>query len=137
MAIERNVPKNIKNYEPKIVFNLTSRQLAFLAPAVAISLAIVFGLKRLVPEMQLTERLTVAALFAVPLFMFGFYRPYGQTLWQFLRTTIVSSLLSPAKRKYKTSRECGNPTVEISYKDALKKHEQRPKSKDKKLRAYK
>ena len=49
MAIELEIPKDIKQYEPKLMGPFTARQVFCLIPALGGGVAIFWGLKNILP----------------------------------------------------------------------------------------
>ena len=41
-------------------------------------------------------------IIGVPAFLFGWFKPYGMHIEDFLKTAFISNVLSPRRRKYKT-----------------------------------
>ena len=132
MAVERKITKDITSYETKIIFSFTARQVLCLVPIVAIILLCVFGLSGSIPAIE--TRLTIPIPFVVPFILIGWVKIYKQPIEKFIKATIVSSFLSPAKRKYKSERLDGKSAPLPNKKAALAKVKK--KSKNKKLKAY-
>lgn len=101
MAIEREIPKDIKDYKPKLIGPFTTRQIFCLAPALALGVGLFFGLKNVLSS---EVRLFAITLVAIPFFLIGWYEPYHMPFEKFIKTIFVSTVLSPMVRKYKTER---------------------------------
>ena len=101
MAIEKEIPKDIKDYKPKLIGPFTTRQICCLAPALALGVGVFFGLRTVLSS---EVRLFLITLAAVPFFLIGWYEPYHMPFEKFIKTIFVSTVLSPVIRKYKTER---------------------------------
>lgn len=101
MAIEKEIPKDIRKYKPKLIGPFTTRQTLCLIPAVVLGVSAFFLLKDLLSS---DFCLLLITIIAVPFILIGWVEPYGLPFEKFVRTVFVSLVLSPAVRKYKTKR---------------------------------
>ena len=95
--IEREVLKDIGQYEPKFIAGLTARQCACVALGTAVTLPLGFVLNKFfIP----TFSIPVSGMIGAPIYMCGWYKPYGVPFEKFLFMIIKTALISPKKRKY-------------------------------------
>lgn len=84
MALRVRVPKDIKDYHEKLYWGMSTRQLAFFVPAVA--LAVGLNLLALFVWHISSDLMQWGTIFLVmPLLAFGFIRPKGMTFEQYLK----------------------------------------------------
>lgn len=100
MAIELKVTKEIGNYESKVFFGLTLRQLLSLLIAAP---AVWFIYSKLSPYMSRESLGFVCMAFGAIPCAFGFVKPYGMPTEKFLKSIFINRILAPQKRKYKTA----------------------------------
>ena len=95
--IEAKVPRDIRNYEVKMVGPLTTRQvILFLAAVVLDAIAYFFVLK---PMQVPTDVLVYLIIFLdVPIMAFS-YKPYGIKMEDFIRMTMERVVMAPRDRK--------------------------------------
>ena len=132
MAVERKINKDIANYKTKLIGPFTLRQIVCLIPAIGIAALSLWGLKDVIPSIEARIYLMIPLI--MPFILFGWVKVYKQPLEKFLKAALISMFLSPAKRKYKTVRDCGEKTQIPNKKLALNKTKKR--SKQKKLKMY-
>lgn len=101
MAIEKEIPKDIRQYETKLIGPFTARQIFSLAPAIGLGLTAYFGLEN---YLIVDIRLFIVTLIAVPFILIGWYKPYGLPFEKFVKTAFISLVVAPPFRKYKTAR---------------------------------
>ena len=96
--IEIRITKEISDYEPKLLGPLTLRQSACVAAGAPFCYLII----RYLGPLLTTE---VAMFFCfIPAglaYAFGWAKPYGMKMEQFLRSVFVNRFLAPTRRKYK------------------------------------
>jgi len=100
--IEIEIPKDIRDYEAKLIGPFTTRQL-FCAIGLAIGC---FGSYKIAVNIFGEDTGLVwlfPAIVAVPLGLIGWYKPYGLPFEKFAKSVFVSMFLAPAKRVYKIS----------------------------------
>ena len=144
MSVERNVPKDSKEFESKPLFGMTIRQFLLLIPAAGVVLLVFFGLQSIITFFPV--RLFLAVLLGLPIALFGWLKPYGQPLEKFLASAFVSNVKSPVKRPYKIkykeledNSDCGL-THSRKYHSIPKKSRkpiEKPVSKNQNLKKYK
>lgn len=93
------VPKDLSKVKTKVAFNLTKRQLIFLAIALLIGLPVFFITKNKLG----TNIATYAMIFImIPCFLFAMYEKHGQPLETVLMQIIRLRYLSSPTRPYQT-----------------------------------
>ncbi len=97
--IEIRIPKEIRQYKEKAFFGLTWRQIFALVLAGAINIPLYLYLT---PLTGADVSSWVVIFSAVPIMMMGFWEPYGMNFEDFLKAVIISMLVYPEKRLYKT-----------------------------------
>lgn len=122
MAIEREIPKDIKKYEPKLLGPFTTRQILCLVPGLGLGVLAYLLLKNFLSS---DVCLFITTFIVVPFILLGWFKPYGLPFEKFVKTVFISSVLSPPIRKYKTKRLDDEPT------DTPKKTPQKKKKKKK------
>ena len=118
--IEIEIPKDISKYEAKLVASFTTRQVACLVIAGAITVPTFLALGKVAPRDVCS---IVVLLEAIPFVLLGWIKPYGMNFEQFIRTAFISNVLSPKKRKYVTTNvyEYENPEFNSEYMDKKRK----------------
>lgn len=121
--IDMKIPKEINKYEVKTVGIFTTRQ----------AIALVIAAPLAVLAWQTTHLTILCMIIGVPAFLFGWFKPYGMHIEDFLKTAFISNVLSPRRRKYKTVN------VYESIRDEILKEEEleRLNGKKKKKAKYK
>ena len=94
--IECNMPQDILKYEAKFVGNFTMRQTIWGGAGIAAALAGWFFVFRNVNDTSL--RIIYSALIALPFFLIGFVKIYGQPFEKFVGVFFWYNVLSPSKR---------------------------------------
>ncbi len=97
------IPKDIREYKAKLIANFTFRECVGLAIMAAGSYAM-YGLYKVISPSAAFD--TMAGLFcfigAAPGILYGFIKPYGMPIENFMKTVFVENFLCPSIRKYKT-----------------------------------
>lgn len=132
MAIERKINKDIANYKAKLIGPFTLRQIICLIPAIGIAALCLWGLKDVIPSTE--ARIYIMIPLMLPFILFGWVKIYNQPLEKFLKSALVSMVLSPAKRKYKTKRDEEPRVRSVNKKAAIEKAKK--KSKQKNIKMY-
>lgn len=99
--IEIQINKDVGSFEPKLFLMFTPRQTVSLL----IAAPFCYGIYRLAQPLGLPAD-AVGFLCFIPAaigFLFGWYKPFGLPLEQFLRTAFIAVFLAPSTRKYITS----------------------------------
>lgn len=128
MAIELEIPEDIRKSEKRVIGPLTKRQVTFCIPAVIFGL-IAFELTKNVESSDVR----IGAIFfsVLPFLLLGFVKVYGLPLHQFLKVAFISNVLSPKNRIYKTENTFAFATEENSkieeQKTSGKKAPKKPK----------
>ena len=120
--IEIEIPKDIRAYETKLIGPLSGRKAACVGIATPIAL-VAWNLLESFPT---DTRLILSAIFCLPVLLFWWLKPFGMKLEDFLKTTFVSTVLSPKRRLYVTENVYG-----YSYKE-IQELKNKQKQKDKK-----
>lgn len=114
--IEVEIPKDVRKFESKVVGPFSARQAVCLAIATPIILVSYFLLDFLATD----TRMFVSAILGIPILAFGWYKPYGIKLEDFLKTAFISAMLSPKNRLYKTNNVYGDKIVSNQSKKSKK-----------------
>lgn len=97
--IEVEIPKDIRQYESKVVGPLTVRNLVCLVCGSVIAVPVYMIIKDLVPT---DLCIFVSLLCFAPFALCGWIKIYGMPFEQFFMSFLYSSVLAPSNRKYKT-----------------------------------
>ena len=108
--IEVQVTKEITDYEPKLIGPFTVRQTLCLAIALPFCFVI---LRYLSPYLTRDVALFFVCIPAAFAWAFGWCKPYGMKMEQFLRAVYVTRFLAPIHRRYRTVN-----TVETIIREA-------------------
>lgn len=102
------VPRDLGEIKPKIIFGLTGRQLASLLIGGAVGIGVYF-----ITRKHLGDSIASITLMLIsgPIIVSGFYKKDGKTLMEYVRM-ILKDRLTPRKRIYQTNNR---------YKKKLKK----------------
>lgn len=93
------IPRDIRQYESKLIGPFTTRQTIFIVIAAGVSI-LLFNLLRGHASQDLLFGVCFFA--ASPAVLFGFYKPYGMTMERFIMTAFTSNILAPKNRLYKS-----------------------------------
>jgi hypothetical protein len=96
--IEKPIPKDISKYQAKLMLGLTTRQACLYIPGVIAAVVVFFALKSTIGDLALF----LGILTACPFILFAAFKPLGLPLEKFLTTAMLSMLLAPVNRRYKT-----------------------------------
>lgn len=96
--IECNMPQDILKYEAKFVGNFTMRQTIWGGIGIAMALVGFFGFFK--GSQDISTKIALSAVTAIPFFAMGFVKIYGQPLEKALYVIILDNLIKPAKRPY-------------------------------------
>lgn len=94
--IEVNIPKDILRYKSKFIANFTVREIVCLSLG---ALSAVVGYNNLFASLPGKGRMYAAALIAIPFFIVGFIKLYGQPFEKIAKVIIIDNLIYPAVRK--------------------------------------
>ena len=125
--INVEIPKDIRQYEAKLIGPFTPRQTAFFVPG-CICAIVVYKLVSNIAPMDVAAFSCMVTV--VPFVLFGWVKIYGMPLEDFIKSAFVSNVLSPTKRKYKTEN-----TFEVCFEEFEEK--QKPIKKEKKIKKAK
>lgn len=115
--IEVNVPKDIRSYEPTLIFMFTARQTACLA------LMAVFTIACYMLEKSAGVSPMEYPFFVIPaivIFPFGWIKPYGMKFEQFIKKAYTDNFKAPTKRKYEVEN-----MWDVIMKDAVEEEHRR------------
>lgn len=100
MAIEKNIPQDICQYESKLIGPLTTRQVGFLVPGVVLAV----GAFVLTGKWGFTQdtRIFIAILLLAPFLLCGWVKLYGINFEKFISMVFVTQFIAPKHRLYKT-----------------------------------
>lgn len=137
--IEIQIPKDIRKYEAKLIGPFTLRQLiCFILGCI-----VAYVVYTLMSKINLSEdAMPIAMVSCAPVLAFGWIKPYGMPLEKFLQTALISTLLAPTERKYKTKNNFKITTDDhkkinqSEYKKRLKKDKKLAKT-DSKYESFK
>ena len=124
--IQAQVPKDIRAYEAKAVSTFTLRQLV----SICVSAIIGYVLhKAILSPLGVSNEIAVwiYLIVSLPILAFGFVKPYGFPLEQYIFTYIQYNILAPNKRKARHV---------IMKRPALKKDSKEYKEAQKKYKKY-
>lgn len=96
--IEIRITKEISDYEPKLLGPLTLRQSACVACGAPLCYLII---RYLAPVLTTEVAMFFCFIPAGIAYAFGWARPYGMKMEEFLRSVFVNRFLAPTRRKYK------------------------------------
>ena len=96
--IQIQIPKEIREYEPKFISIFTMRQAicVSLAACISVSLYVFVFSKILVSDMALFA----SAIPSIPLLLAGYFKMYGMPFEKFALQYVQDVMLSPKNRKY-------------------------------------
>ena len=130
--IEVEIPKDIRQYEAKLIGPFTLRQTIFFVAGCAFAIP-TFNIVYHISTMDVAAFMCM--IVATPFLAFGWVKVYGMPLEKFIKTAFISNVLSPKHRKYKTEN-----TFDIFFGDDFKSKQKRvkknPKTKNKELQSY-
>ena len=133
MAIEKEIPKDIKDYKPKLIGPFTTRQILCFTPAAILAVGVYWGLKNVLSS---DIRLFLVTIIGVPFILLGTYSPYNMPLEKFIKMIFISTLLSPLHRKYKTERIFPNERQLQQTQKNVQKKRRKKKAADPLLNPY-
>lgn len=113
--IEVDMTQDIREYEPKLFGLVTSRQIVLLAIGCSYSIPLALFLPL---GNDINARFTVGMLCMIPVILLGWVKVYGMRLEQFLWQALLSLVLTPHNRIYKTEYAY----TEASSEEAKKKN---------------
>lgn len=119
--IEIDIPKDIREYDSKLVGPFTTRQTICLVAGGAVAFAVYSLIKNI--ELPSDAQLIITGIFIIPFILFGWFKPYGMALEQFLKVALISNFIAPAKRIYEVNN------MYIEKKKRLTKKEKEKKKK--------
>lgn len=98
--IERRIPKDITKYESSQVLGLTTRQLIFTAPALALGF-LSYYLICVKWGMDINVMIPVCLMVMLPFIIFGWVKPYGMRMEQYIGKALKNIFSDEPHRKYK------------------------------------
>ena len=115
--MEVRINKEVRNYQESILFGLSLRQLVFALLAVAVAVAVYFGLHQV---MGTGEIGWVCILAAFPFALGGFFNYNGMTLERFLVAVIRSELAYPRRLVYRSENLYAKILENSTQKEGLR-----------------
>lgn len=116
--IKEQVPKDIRTFEPKFIGPFTKRQTKAIIPAGIIAALFVGVGKKFLPTDFVVALITVID---IPLLLCGFIDIQGMPLWVFVKEAVITKMIYPAVRPYKTGNSYRNKakqnTITYAYFD--------------------
>ncbi len=94
--LEIEMPKDIKNYEPKILGPLTLRQLVCLGIASSYGIPFI-----LLTHGDIVVRIMIGLMLMIPVLLCGWLKIYNEPFEKFLIIIIINKFIKPSKRVYK------------------------------------
>lgn len=96
--IDKPIPKEIKDFQEKLVFGLTGRQLVSVILALVVCVpTYIWGRPYLGDDLASW----ICILVAVPSLAFGFYTKNGMTFEQYMKAILRFNFVLPMERRYK------------------------------------
>ena len=114
--IEVEIPKDITKFESKTVGPFSTRQ----AVCILIAAPIILGSYFLFDSLVSDTRLILSATLGLPILAFGWFKPYGMKLEDFLKSAFATAVLSPKNRLYQTENIYGDEIVDAKSKNNKK-----------------
>lgn len=127
--IEIEIPKDIRQYEAKLIASFTTRQTICGSIAAIIGVG-TFFLFDFIPQ---DIRIFIVLVLVSPLLLCGWIKPYGMHFEKFIQSTIVTNVLAPTNRKYITKNMYDDIDMDAGKnknKDKNKNKQKAPKSKE-------
>lgn len=93
------VPKDLNAVKPKVMFNLTKRQLICFGLAALVGVPSFFLLKL---AFSISTSVMIMMVIMMPFFFLAMYEKHGQPLEVFLKHFIQANFVRPKTRPYKT-----------------------------------
>ena len=115
--MEVRINKEVRNYQERLFFGLSLRQLLFALLAVAVAVGVYFGLRRVLGNGEIGW---VCVLAAFPFALGGFFQYNGMTLERFLLAYIRSEFLFPRRLVFKSDNIYAKALENSTIKEALK-----------------
>ena len=137
--IEIEIPKDIRQYDAKLIGPFNVRQTACFVSGAIITVPVYFAIRDLIPT---DISLFIAICIYLPFLLCGWIKVYGLPFERFFLTFVYSTLLAPANRKYKTKnifdiKENKFEETDLNNEHKVKKKKKKNKIKDPELKAYK
>ncbi len=116
--IERPIPQDILKSESKLLFNLSARQLLFGGIGLGVGAFMCFGPCAKVSDT--TIRAMVSFLPALPFFLIGFIKIYGQPFEKLFLPVVTDNFINPIIRKKEIHLREEIPKKKIKIKPSRK-----------------
>ena len=108
--IEIEIPKDVRDYETKLLGPFTTRQLICAVCMAVLCILTYKGASSILGE-ESSLKIFFPIVVAIPFGLIGWVKPYGMKFEKFAKSVFVSMFLSPAKRVYKIKERCYNINV--------------------------
>lgn len=100
--IEIRITKEIQEFEPKVIWGLTLRQLILVGAGAPVVYWIITTLS---PIFTMDVAVFFCAPIAIVAYAFGWAKPYGMKMEKFIQSVFINRVLAPVNRKYKTENQ--------------------------------
>lgn len=99
--IERDIPRDIRKYESKFIGPFTLRQSICFGIASVLGVGAYLLQRSIWPDSE--PSFMVSFILGTPPILFGWLKPQGMKLEEFIKSVFVTTVLSPRNRIYKTN----------------------------------
>ena len=97
--MEIPVPKDIREYEPTLIGQFTTRHII----CIGVMIALVYGVYLLEKAFGVEDPMEfpIFLIFAIPPFLVGWFKPYGMHFEVFAQRAFRDNFIAPSKRPYR------------------------------------
>ena len=120
--IEREILKDTGQYEPKFIAGLTVRQCVCLALGTIVTVPVGLLLNKF---FVINFSIPIAGMVGAPIYMCGWYKPYGIPFEKFIFMILKTAIMSPKKRKYIIKADYLTPDEKPLTKKEIKAREKK------------
>lgn len=99
--VERDIPRDIRKYESKFVGPFTLRQSICFGIASVLGVGAYLIQRSIFPDSE--PSFFISFILGTPPILFGWLKPQGMKLEEFLKSVFITTVLSPRNRIYKTN----------------------------------
>ena len=115
--MEVRINKEVRDYQESLFFGLSLRQFLFALLAVAVAVAVYFGLRNTIGSGEIGW---ICVLAAFPFALGGFFTYNGMTLERFVLAFIQSEFLYPKQLVFKSENLYAKALENSAIKEALR-----------------
>ncbi len=132
--IEIKIPKDIREYDAKLIGPFSLRQTICIAIAAVLAIVSYSTIGRLLPQ---DFKILLCLVISLPALLCGWYKPYGLPFEKYAQIVLITSILAPKHRKYQTENAFEQMTADekkekqLKRKDIIKKNKQYRKTNNK------